>query len=322
MSKEKPIVVIALGGHAFMRHGEPATIEEHELCARNISNVLMTLIERDYNVIVTHGNGPQVGALLIQNELAAKEIPPQPLDVLVAMTEGSLGYILQQSLLNELRRRNVQRYVVTKITQVVVDENDPAFSRPTKPIGPFLSEEEAKRREKELGWNVFEDSGRGWRRRVASPIPLKVIQRHTIRDAAREGHIVVAVGGGGIPVIRKVDENGHARYEGVEAVIDKDLSSALLARQIGAELLIILTDVEKVYINFRKENQMGLGACTMDMIEEFHKQGQFGEGSMGPKIQAVLNFLKDGGKRALITSPDHLEEALRGASGTHFVGHI
>ncbi len=322
MPKEKPIVVIALGGHAFMRHGQPATIEEHELCARNISNVLMTLIERNYNVIVTHGNGPQVGALLIQNEIAQKEIPPQPLDVLVAMTEGSLGYVLQQSLLNELRRRNIQRYVVTKITQVVVDENDPAFQRPTKPIGPFLSEEEARRRERDLGWNVFEDAGRGWRRRVASPIPLKVIQRHTIRDAAREGHIVIAAGGGGIPIIRKVDEEGHARYQGVEAVIDKDLTSALLAREVGAELFIILTDVDKVYINFRKPEQLALGACTTEMVENYHAQGHFAEGSMGPKIQAVLNFLKDGGKRALITSPDHLEDALRGISGTHFVGHI
>ncbi|MBN2725105.1 MAG: carbamate kinase [Deltaproteobacteria bacterium] len=322
MSQEKPIVVVALGGHAFMRHGKGATHEEHQISAQIISDILMELIERQYNVIVTHGNGPQVGNLLIQNELSQSQVPSQPLDVLVAMTEGSLGYIMQQSLLNELKKRHISRYVVTKITQVIVDEDDQAFKNPTKPIGPFLSEGEAKRRRDELGWNVTEDSGRGWRRIVPSPLPMKVIQRHTIRDAAKQGHIVIAAGGGGIPVVKRKDDDGNTQYHGVEAVIDKDLTSALLAKQVGAELLIILTDVEQVYINYNKENQQPLGALTIEMIEKFQNDGHFAAGSMGPKISAVLNFLKDGGKRALITSPSHLREALAGMTGTHFVGKI
>lgn len=322
MSQEKPIVVVALGGHAFMRHKMPPTHEEHQISAQIISEILMELINRNYNVIITHGNGPQVGNLLIQNEISQSQVPPQPLDVLVAMTEGSLGYIMQQSLLNELKKVGLEKYVVTKITQVVVDEEDEAFQNPTKPIGPFLSEEEALKRKKELGWNVVEDSGRGWRRIVPSPIPIKVIQRHTIRDAAKQGHIVIAGGGGGIPIVKRRDASGNDYYAGVEAVIDKDLTSALLAKQVGAELFIILTDVEQVYINFRKPEQQALGALTIEMIEKYQREGHFAAGSMGPKIGAVMNFLRDGGKRALITSPTGLKDALAGLTGTHFVGRI
>lgn len=322
MESKKHLAVVALGGHAFMRHGHPATNEEHELAAKKISNILMDLVEKDYNVIVTHGNGPQVGNLLLQNEASQGDVPMQPLDVLVAMTEGSLGYIMQQALLNELSKRKIKRYVVTKITQVVVDENDAAFQLPTKPIGPFLSEEEAKRRADELGWNVTEDAGRGWRRIVPSPQPLKVIQRHTIRDAANNGHIVIAGGGGGIPVVKRRDQHGDAKYVGVEAVIDKDLTSALLANQVGADLFMILTDVEQVYINYNTPSQQGLGALTIEMTENYLGQGHFAKGSMGPKVQAILNFLNKGGKRALITSPDKLKDALSGMSGTHFVGRI
>ena len=322
MTKGNPIVVVALGGHAFMRHGHKPTHEEHQHSASVISEILMKLVEKHYNIVVTHGNGPQVGNLLIQNEMAQNEVPAQPLDVLVAMTEGSLGYIMQQAILNQLKQRDIKRYVVTKVTQVVVDKEDPAFQNPSKPIGPFLSEDEAKKRAQELGWIVTEDSGRGWRRIVPSPEPKKVIQRHTIRDAVAEGHIVIAAGGGGIPVIKEKKEQGVNIYKGVEAVIDKDLTSALLAKEVGADLLIILTDVEQVYINYNTENQQALGALTIEMTENYYNQGHFAKGSMGPKIKAVLNFLKSGGKRALITSPDKLEDALEGLTGTHFVGKI
>src|SRR5262245_7733824 len=208
-----------MGGHAFMQKGEKGTIDEHERNADAIGAVIMSLVERDYQVVITHGNGPQVGTLLLQNEIARNEAPPMPLDVLVAMTEGSLGYILQQSLLNHLRRKELRRYVVTVVTQVLVDEADPAFQNATKPIGPFLTREEAERRRDALGWKVQEDSARGWRRLVPSPAPVKVIQRHMIRDAARAGHIVVACGGGGIPIT--IDRDG--RYARIEAVIDTDL---------------------------------------------------------------------------------------------------
>ncbi len=318
MSELQPIVLVAMGGHAFMQPGEVGTIEDHERNAVRIASLLMTLVERDYLVCVTHGNGPQVGNLLVQQELSGQEVPALPLDVLVAMTEGSLGYILQQSLLNELRKRKMSRYVVTVVTQVVVDKSDPAFAAPSKPIGPFLSREEAARRSEELGWQIEEDPGRGWRRLVPSPSPLKVIQRQMIRDAVRQGHIVVACGGGGIPVYRKPD----GQYGGVEAVIDKDLTSSVLATNIGAELLVILTAVPQVYAGFGTPEQRALGAVTLEEIEGLRDQGHFPPGSMGPKIEAVIGFLRAGGRRALITNPESLPQAIEGRAGTHFVGGI
>jgi carbamate kinase len=317
-SQERPIVVVAMGGHAFMQKGERGTIEEHERNAEGIAALLMTLIDRDYHVIVTHGNGPQVGSLLLQHELSREEVPAMPLDVLVAMTEGSLGYILQQSLLNQLRKRQSRRYVVTVVTQVVVDENDPAFKDPSKPIGPFLTQQEAERRRDQLGWQVKEDSGRGWRRLVPSPRPIKVIQRHTIRDAARAGHIVIACGGGGIPIKKQPD----GQYGGIEAVIDKDLTSAVLANEVGAALLVILTAVPQVYVSFGKPEQKALGAVTLEEIEDLFAQGHFAPGSMGPKVDAAIHFLKGGGRRALITNPECLPQAIEGRAGTHFIGAI
>ena len=318
MSDPRPIVLVAMGGHAFMQPGEAGTIEDHERNAVRIAGLLMSLVERDYLVCITHGNGPQVGSLLIQQEKAGSEVPGLPLDVLVAMTEGSLGYILQQALLNELGRRQVRRYVVTVVTQVVVDEDDPAFADPRKPIGPFLSRDEAERRRDELDWKIAEDAGRGWRRLVPSPVPRKVIQRQMIRDAVQKGHIVVACGGGGIPVRRKAD----GQYGGVEAVIDKDLTSAVLATDIGAELLVILTAVPQVYVDFDTPRQRALGAVTLEEIERLQGQGHFPSGSMGPKVEAVIRFLKSGGRRALITDPDSLPRAIEGRAGTHFVGGV
>ena len=313
-----PIVLVAMGGHAFMQKGEKGTIEDHERNAERIASLLMTLVDRGYHLVITHGNGPQVGNLLIQHEMGKEEVPPMPLDVLVAMTEGSLGYILQQSLLNQLRNKQLRRYVVTVVTQVLVDENDPAFQDPSKPIGPFLSKEEAERRRDALGWRIREDSGRGWRRLVPSPRPLKVIQRHMIRDTARAGHIVVACGGGGIPI--KKEASGQ--YGGIEAVIDKDLTSSVLATDIGAALLVILTAVPQVYVNFGKPDQQALGAVTLEELERLQAEGHFPPGSMGPKIEAVMHYLREGGRRALITNPESLPLAIEGRAGTHFVGKI
>ncbi|HEX4822761.1 MAG TPA: carbamate kinase [Candidatus Polarisedimenticolaceae bacterium] len=314
----KPIVLVAMGGHAFMQKGEKGTIEEHERNAEEIARLLMTLVEKEYHLVISHGNGPQVGALLLQQESADGEIPQMPLDVLVAMTEGSLGYILQQNLLNQLRKKDVRRYVVTVVTQVLVDGADPAFAKPTKPIGPFLSKEEAERRRDKLGWSVKEDAGRGWRRLVPSPHPLRVVQRHMIRDAVRAGHIVVACGGGGIPIKKDASD----QYVGVEAVIDKDLTSSVLASDIGAALFIILTAVPQVYLDFGTPKQRALGAVTLDEIESLMAEGHFPPGSMGPKIEAVINFLKAGGRRALITNPESLPLAIEGRAGTHVVGRI
>jgi carbamate kinase len=242
-----------------------------------------------------------------------------PLDVLVANTEGFLGYVLQQALLNHLRRRQIQRYVVTMITQVIVERDDPAFKTPTKPVGPFLTKEQAEDRRDRLGWQVIDDAGRGWRRVVASPKPVRVVQRMMIRDSARAGHIVVACGGGGIPIIRKEGTND---YEGVEAVIDKDLTSSVLGSEIGAELLVILTDVSHVSVNYRKPDQRALGAVTIEEIESLYAAGHFPPGSMGPKVEAIISFLRAGGKRGLITNPDSLGEAIEGRTGTHFIGKI
>jgi carbamate kinase len=317
-SAGSPTAVVALGGHAFMRRGEVGSHEEHIRNARTICDQLMTLVQRDYRLVITHGNGPQVGAMLDRNEMSREQVPVMPLDVLVAQTEGSLGYYLQQELLNSLKRRGLRRFVVTVVTQVVVDPEDPAFDEPTKPVGPFLSEAEAKRRAREDGWIVGEDAGRGWRRLVPSPVPKKVIQRTMIREAARQGHIVVAAGGGGIPVLR----NANGDYEGVEAVIDKDRTSGVLAQQVGADLLIILTAVDRAYLRYNQPDQTPLGAVTLSECARYIKEGHFPPGSMGPKIGAIHEFLTLGGRRALITTPEKLELALEGDAGTHFVGKI
>ncbi|MHC5005647.1 MAG: carbamate kinase [Planctomycetota bacterium] len=302
-----PTALVALGGHAFMQPGEAGTHEQHIHNARKICEQLMTLVERDYHLVITHGNGPQVGALLERNEMARGTLPPKPLDVLVAQTEGSLGYYLQQELLNGLRRRRRRRFVVTVVTQVVVDADDPAFQQPTKPIGPFMTREDAERRRTDDGWDIGEDAGRGWRRLVPSPRPTKIIQHAMIRQAAAQGHIVVAGGGGGIPVVRSRD---NADYVGVEAVIDKDLTSGLLAKQIKADLFIILTAVDGVYLNFGTPKQTPLGAITLAECARYIEEGHFPPGSMGPKVEAVHDFLEHGGRRALVTW------------GTHFVGKI
>lgn len=311
-------VVVAMGGHAFLQPGERGTYEEHSRNARQVCRELMTLVERGYNIVITHGNGPQVGDLMTQAELARDQVPALPLEVLVAQTEGSLGYFMQLALLNELRARDFRRYVVTVVTQVTVDPRDPAFERPTKPVGPFLSEAEARAQAARLGWQVGEEAGRGWRRLVPSPKPLKVIQRGMVHEAARSGHIVIAGGGGGIPVAKSANND----YVGVEAVIDKDLTASVLATDVGADLLVILTAVDAVALNFGQPNELLLGAVTMAECERYIREGHFPAGSMGPKVEAVYQFLQRGGRRGLITSPQKLGEALDGNAGTHFVGRL
>jgi len=310
--------VVAMGGHAFMQPGEPGTHEEHERNARRICARLMTLVERKYNLVITHGNGPQVGNLLLREEQTRASLSETPLDVLVAQTEGSLGYYLQQAMLNELRQSGIRRYVVTVVTQVLVDPDDPAFQAPSKPVGPFLSREEAERRRDAHGWIIKEDAGRGWRRLVPSPKPLKIVQRSMVREAAVSGHIVIAAGGGGVPIHKAA--NGD--YVGVEAVIDKDLTSSVLATDVGADLLIILTAVDRAYLSYNTPQQSPLGAVTLSECARHIAEGHFPPGSMGPKVEAIHGFLERGGRRGLITSADKLDAALDGGAGTHFVGRI
>ena len=312
-----PTVVVALGGHAFVQPGERGTPEQTSRNAAAICAALMVFVERGYNLILTHGNGPQVGDLLDQAELARAEVPEPPLDVLVAQTEGSLGYLLQRALLNQLRARGIRRYVVTMITQVLVDPADPAFAAPSKPVGPGMHEAEARRREAELGWQVVRDGQRGWRRVVASPRPIQVGQRHMIREASEAGHIVIAAGGGGVPTAK---DPATGDYVGVEAVIDKDWTSSLLASEVGAELLVILTAVDGAYVGWGTPAQRRLEKVTVAECQRHLDAGEFPPGSMRPKIEAVVEFLQRGGRRAVITDAAHLGEALDGTAGTAVLG--
>ncbi|MCZ7586602.1 MAG: carbamate kinase [Deltaproteobacteria bacterium] len=312
---DREMALVALGGNALIRPGDTPNIETQEKNAEEVVAQLMTLVERDLNLVITHGNGPQVGNLLLKNEAAHEHLPRMPLDVLVAETEGSMGYILQQAFLNHFRFREVQRYVVTVITQVLVSPNDSAFSKPTKPIGMWFSKEDADEMAKQFGWQMIRDGDRGYRRVVPSPRPLKIVQRHMIRHSAREGNIVIAAGGGGVPV--KVDANG--RYEGIEAVIDKDYTSAMLATEIKADTLIILMEEPKISIHFGAPKQRPLDRVTASEMTDHLAEGHFPAGSVGPKVEAAIQFVQRGGKRAVITRADRLAAALDGDDGTMVV---
>lgn len=314
--EKKRLAVVALGGHCLTHPDQEGTIGDQEKNAEEVCSRLISIIQAGYNLVISHGNGPQVGEILIQNEFTKDISPPMPLDVCVAFSEGSMGYIMQQALLNQLRRNNLKNYVVTLITQVLVDKNDPAFQKPTKPIGPFFTRTEAEKRQKERNWIMVEDSGRGFRRVVSSPRPVKIIQSSMIRDLALQGNVVIALGGGGIPIWLKPDGN----YEGIEAVIDKDLASGKLAREIGADLLIILTEVPKVCLFFNTDRQQELAQLSLQNAKRYLNEGHFPPGNMGPKIEGAIDFLSNGeGKEAIITIPEFLEEALSGKEGTHIV---
>lgn len=312
-----PIAVVAMGGHAFTQSGDRGTYEDHERNARQICRELVVLVERGYRLVITHGNGPQVGELLLRQELTRDALPRWPLDVLVAQTEGSLGYLMQRAMLNELNARGIHRWVVTMVTQVVVDRRDPAFGDPSKPVGPFMTKEQAETATSAYGWVVREEPSRGWRRVVPSPQPVRIVQAEMVREVVRSGNIAVAGGGGGVPV---TFEGGN--YSGVEAVIDKDLTSSVLATDIGAELLVILTAVDALYLDWGTPTQHRLGAVTMAEVERHVAAKTFPAGSMGPKVEALYGFLHRGGQRGLITSAASLRDALDGRAGTHFIGRI
>jgi carbamate kinase len=306
-------LLITLGGNAILPARGTGTFDEQCAITRATMQPIARLIRDGAEVVLSHGNGPIVGNILIRNEAARDQIPPMPLDVCGADSQGGIGYMMQQILQNELRQVGLgDRPVVTLVTQIVVDERDPAFRRPTKPIGPFYSQERGRLLAKEKGWTVVEDAGRGYRRVVASPRPLEVVELAAIRQIVEDGGVAIAAGGGGIPVSRQWDGTLH----GVEAVIDKDLASSLLARLLGCELLVIITGVDRVALDFGKPGQRDLSEATVDELQGWMDQGQFPAGSMGPKIQAAIEFVRGGGREVIITTPTRLLEALEGKTGT------
>jgi carbamate kinase len=311
----KKIAVIAIGGNSLIKDVKHQSVEDQYEAARETTIHIADMIEAGYEVVIGHGNGPQVGFILRRSEIAAKSegMHEVPLDVCGADTQGAIGYALQQNLQNELRRRGINKPVATVVTQVLVDQQDPAFKNPSKPIGGFMDETEARRREKDMKWNIVEDAGRGWRRVVASPLPKEIVEIEAIKALIKAGVIVISTGGGGIPVIRNSDGN----LEGVAAVIDKDFGSSLLANNVGAELFVISTAVEKVALNFGKPDQKWLDKLTVSDARKYLAEGtHFAKGSMAPKIQAIIRFLDGGGKQALITNPDNIGRALKSETGT------
>lgn len=305
-------IVIALGGNALQSGRGPATAEEQLRVVRETCEHIADLSCRGYEIAIVHGNGPQVGRILLSSETAKNVTPAMPFDVCGAMSQGYIGYHLQQSLKYALNMRNRSTPVVTVATQMIVDENDPAFNDPTKPIGPFYSEEEAKKISEEKGYVMKEDAGRGWRRVVASPMPRKIVEIDAVKRLW-DSTIVITCGGGGVPVIEK--NNGV--LEGVDAVIDKDFAAELLAEQVEADVLMILTEVEKVAINYNKPDQKDLSVMTLNDATEYMEEGQFAKGSMLPKVQAAMKFVRAfPGKRAVITSLDKALEGLLGETGT------
>jgi carbamate kinase len=307
----KPVAVVAVGGNSLAPQGERGTFAEERRHARLAGEAIAAVLGAGYRVVVTHGNGPQVGNLLLRAERAQPEVPVEPLDACVAETQGGIGYLLVQAIENALNARRLPGGVVAMITQVVVDPGDPAFLLPTKPVGPFLSEAEAREREQSLGWQVGEEAGRGWRRRVPSPWPVEIVELDAIRVGLDSGATVVAAGGGGIPVAR-----GEVGLVGVEAVIDKDRVSAQLAEALGAELLVFLTDVDGVAWHFGQADERWLDRLGCDKAKEYLDEGEFPAGSMGPKIEAALDFLDAGGRLAIVTSAGKAAAALAGKAGT------
>lgn len=318
MFENRKVAVIAIGGNSLIKDSKHQTVEDQYLAAEETTNHIADMVESGWNVAIGHGNGPQVGFILRRSEIAARVegMHEVPLDVCGADSQGAIGYALQQTLQNELYRRGIKQNVATLITQVLVDREDPAFKNPTKPIGSFMDEAEAMRRKNEMGWNVVEDAGRGWRRVVASPLPKEIVELNTVQTLIKAGVIVITVGGGGIPVI----DVGDGVYRGTAAVIDKDFASSLLAREIQADLFLISTAVEKVALNFGKPDQRWIDRMTVSEAKRYLAEGvHFAKGSMAPKIQAIIWYMENGGKQALITSPEHIGRALRGETGTWIV---
>jgi carbamate kinase len=304
-------IVVALGGNAIIKEGSEGTIEQQFENTMLSMDAIVGLVRDGHRVVLSHGNGPQAGIHLIRSEAAASQVPPVPLNVIVADTQGSMGYMIAQCLANALRKAKIEKDVVTVITQVVVDPNDPSMQNPTKFVGPFYKAEQVERL-REHGWIIKDDFGRGFRRVVASPLPLDVVEKGTIKDLIDGGKIVIAAGGGGVPVMREADGS----LAGVDAVIDKDRASALLANLIGADELLILTGVDRIAINYKKPDQRFLDAITVADCERYLAEGQFPKGSMGPKIEAARDFIKRGGHKVIVTSLECACAAIEGRAGT------
>ncbi len=310
MNKDR--ILIAIGGNAIHPTRRPGTVEQQIEFAVKTGNALLPILTRDNQLVITHGNGPVVGKILMRQILSRDAVPPMSMDVCVAHSQGGIAYLLMQNLENALRNVGNPRHVVCLLTQVEVDPDDPAFANPTKPVGSFYSERDAQDIGQKLGWTMKEDAGRGWRYVVPSPRPKHIVDISLIETIANSGAVVIAGGGGGIPVVRNADGTRH----GVEAVIDKDLSSAHMANVLGIETLMILTAVDKVYINFGQDNQQALADVSLNEVVSLFDNGEFADGSMGPKVEACINFLRGGGKRAVIAHLDDAEAALQGTAGT------
>jgi len=314
----RKVAVVAIGGNSLIRNAEHQGVEDQYEAARETTRHIADMIEAGWEVAIGHGNGPQVGFILRRSEIAARVegMHEVPLDVCGADSQGAIGYALQQNLQNWLFARGIHKDVATVVTQVLVDRDDPAFKKPSKPIGGFMDETEARRREAAMGWSVVEDAGRGWRRVVASPLPKEVVELDTVKALVNAGVVVITVGGGGIPVI----DTGNGVYAGTAAVIDKDFASSLLAQSIGADLFLISTAVEKVALDYGTPEQRWLDRITVSEARRYLAEGtHFAAGSMAPKIQAIIGYLEAGGKHAIITTPENIGRALRGETGTHIV---
>ena len=311
-----PRLVLAIGGNSLIPDKDHQSVQDQYAAADETSDHIAGLIEQGWDVVVSHGNGPQVGFILRRSELASNELHEIPLDYCGADTQGAIGYMFQQNMYNDFAERGIDKSVATVVTQVEVDPQDPAFANPSKPIGSFMDEAEAFRRRDAEGWDIKEDAGRGWRRVVASPQPMKIIELDVIKTLLDAGVVTIAVGGGGIPVLT----NSEGKLEGVAAVIDKDLASALLANQVDADLLLISTAVEQVALNFGTPSEQWIDQMTLAEVKQYLDEGvHFAEGSMAPKMRAVVQFLEAGGKEALITDPANLERAMAGETGTRII---
>lgn len=309
---DKKVAVVAVGGNSLIKDEKHKSIADQYAATVETSRHIVGMIEQGWNVVLTHGNGPQVGFILRRSELSRHELHEVPLDFCGADTQGAIGYMFQRALRNEFKRRGVKREAVTVVTQVLVDRTDPAFQSPSKPIGSFMDEVLAAQKRAAEGWNVVEDAGRGWRRVVPSPLPKQIIERNAVQALIQSGQVVICSGGGGIPVVE--DESGE--LVGVEAVIDKDFAGSLLATSVGADLFLISTAVERVALNYNKPGQQWLDRLTLAEARKYLAEGHFAKGSMGPKIQAIIWFLERGGRQALVTNPENIERALAGETGT------
>lgn len=310
-----PLVVIAIGGNSLIKDEKHRSVLDQYNAVGETARHIVPIVREGYRVVVTHGNGPQVGFILLRSDLAREVLHQVPLANCVADTQGAIGYQIVQTLQNELYVNGIDKDVVAVVTQVIVDANDPGFEHPDKPIGPFMTEEAAQERSNEDGWVVGEDAGRGWRRLVPAPAPIEIVELNSIRALLEHGTLVVAVGGGGIPVVREPD----GMLAGRDAVIDKDAASCILASELGASVLIKSTSVDKVALNFGTPQQVDIDKMTVEECHRYLQEGHFAPGSMQPKIEAALAFLEQGGERVIITQPHHLEEALHGIYGTHIV---